>query len=84
MNEMVEMLSRMWIECDPNRGGGPGPDDPIATDGQGTMDGQPMWQWFVPRAEASMKFFAKHGYKLVKIDAALSQDETKGQRKRRK
>lgn len=62
----AEMLARMWIECDPNRM--PlDPDEPIDIEG-GTMNGLPNWHWFMPRAQASIAFFEKHGYKLVKID----------------
>lgn len=60
------MLARMWIECDPNRGG-PGcePDD-IIDQPNSSYHGKPRWTWFGPRAEASLEFFTKHGYKLVK------------------
>lgn len=61
--DTTELLARMWIECDPNRGG-PGcePDAPHTfADGR---EGK-RWEWFVPRAEATQEFLAKHGLKLV-------------------
>lgn len=62
--DAIEMLAKMWMQCDPNRMGD-NPDDPIAVEG-GTMNGQPKWKWFVARAEASLKFFDDNGLKLVK------------------
>jgi len=64
----TEMLARMWIECDPNRGGEPGsgfgPDDPM-TEMQGTLEGKPRWHWFIPRAEATRDYLAKRGFTIA-------------------
>jgi hypothetical protein len=62
----VEMLARMWIECDPNRGNNePGSgfhaDDLLEA---GSLKGKPRWHWFIPRAEATLEWFEKHGYEL--------------------
>lgn len=62
--DATEMLAKMWMQCDPNRMD-ENPDDLIAVEG-GTMNGQPKWKWFVPRAEASLKFFDDNGIKLAK------------------
>lgn len=65
--DQKELLSRMWIECDPNRGG-PGfePDGIIEQEGS-SYNGEPRWKWFEPRAEASLEYFKKYGYELVKM-----------------
>lgn len=68
--DRLEMLSRMWIACDPNRAGGePGsgfhPDD-VMSDASGDLKDQPRWKWFVPRAEAAIQFLTDHGYELVR------------------
>lgn len=69
-DKTTETLARMWIDCDPNRMGGElgsgfHPEDPIQ---QGSEDlvGQPRWKWFVPRAEASIKYLKDRGYKIVR------------------
>lgn len=70
-DNLTELLARMWIECDPNRGDEPGsgyhPDDlaPLHVDGVEQM--RPRWEWFVPRAEATLKYLAKHGLKIVPV-----------------
>lgn len=59
----IEMLARMWIECDPNRGGeGCGPDDLIHEEGD--LNSKPRWHWFIPRAQSSVEFFERNGYVL--------------------
>ncbi|WP_279479890.1 hypothetical protein [Aureimonas sp. SK2] len=66
VNPKVEMLARMWVVCDPNRGG----DDIDELQGFGSMHGshspsrywvsdqtgKPKWHWFIPRAEAILRF----------------------------
>ena len=58
----IEMLARMWIECDPNRGG-----EPRFEPYHDELDpgGEPRWHWFIPRAEASLAYFARNGFALV-------------------
>jgi len=63
--DVKELLARMWIKCDPNRGG-TDPDDLIQMDGDSTYNGKPQWTWFIPRAEATLKFLDDAGYKVVK------------------
>lgn len=62
-NEQTEMLARMWIECDPNRGGVDA--EETITMFEPTRE-VPHWHWFIPRAEATVKYLEKHGYMLVK------------------
>jgi hypothetical protein len=77
-DSITEMLARMWMACDPNRGG-IDPDEllPMAIETASTaggpvdsrpnpLGGMPHWHWFIPRAEATRKFLDKHGYALVK------------------
>jgi hypothetical protein len=75
--EKIEMLARMWIACDPNRGG-TDPDEIIgqressSTGGESTavdtpLTGKPTWNWFLPRAEATEEFLREHGWQIVKI-----------------
>lgn len=59
----VEMLARMWMECDPNRGGSD-PDEPRTLHIDGVPGEYPRWMWFIPRAEASLKYFSDKGYAL--------------------
>ena len=66
MDKLVETLARMWIKCDPNRGD-TNPDDLINLEG-GTMNGQPEWKWFVPRAQATIKFLKENGYEIKRVD----------------
>lgn len=68
-DKTTEILARMWILCDPNRGAhepGSGfhPDD-IMQDAHGDLKDKPRWHWFIPRAEASKKFLAEHGLQIV-------------------
>lgn len=72
MMEKLEILSRAWIACDPNRVGAD-PDAPIPEmgDSEGNtwttdLTGKPRWHWFVPRAEALEAFIESHGYRIVK------------------
>ena len=72
----IEILARMWMVCDPNRGGS-NPDEimPMQTAEGGTdrettfsrnpLGGQPRWKWFVPRAEATLAFLEKNGLELI-------------------
>ncbi len=62
--DIKELLARMWIKCDPNRGD-TNPDDIINREGS-SYDGKPEWTWFVPRAEATLQFLDDAGYKIVK------------------
>ena len=66
-SNLTEILARMWIECDPNRGIGDGyhPDDPMILHENGQTREAKRWEWFVPRAEATQEFLAKHGLKIV-------------------
>lgn len=70
----IEKLARMWMLCDPNRGGYD-PEEIIGQSCSGSTDGptefhdtpltgKPRWHWFIPRAEASLAFFADNGLKL--------------------
>lgn len=56
MMDEIELLARAWIVCDQN--------DPISRE-DSTMNGEPEWKWFVPRAEATLKFIKDNGYKLL-------------------
>jgi hypothetical protein len=80
-DNLTEMLARMWMRCDPNRGGvdpdelipatlcsgGAGFGDIIET--PNPLGGKPQWHWFIPRAEASRKFFAEHGFEIRSLSA---------------
>jgi hypothetical protein len=62
---LLEVLSRLWIDCDPNRAGNPPgsgfhPDD---TD----LSGKPRWEWFMPRAEFMIARLAEQGYEIKAI-----------------
>lgn len=59
---LIEVLARMWAEVDPNRQP-MDPDEPIDNPA-GTLNGQPTWKWFVPRAEGSIKYLAERGYEV--------------------
>lgn len=76
--QMIETFARMWMQCDPNRGGAD-PDeiqpDHYVSGGVGSggvvsekydnpQAGQPRWKWFIPRAEASLEFLRTRGVKL--------------------
>lgn len=73
--EMIEMLARMWMVCDPNRGGSD-PDavepETVCSGGTGVpiveranpLAGKPRWHWFIPRAEASLKFMEDNRYRV--------------------
>lgn len=62
--EIKEVLARMWIVCDPNRGW-TNPDDIMNFEDPSKYNGLAHWNWFVPRAEASLKFLDEMGYKIV-------------------
>lgn len=71
--DTTEMLARMWIVCDPNRGGGePGsgfhPDD-IMENAHGDLKNQPRWKWFVPRAEATIEYLKNNGYEVRRVES---------------
>lgn len=59
----VEMLARMWMQCDPNRGGSD-PDELSTLHVDGIPEDHPRWMWFIPRAEASIAHFEAGGYSL--------------------
>lgn len=64
-DKLVEVFARMWIMCDPNRAGheeGYRPDDIVTMYGPERQ--VPRWHWFVPRAEASIKFLKESGVNL--------------------
>lgn len=67
--QLIETLSRMWIECDPNRGGGidsgGSPDDRITLHEDGKVRQAKRWEWFTPRAEATLTFLDEHGLQIV-------------------
>lgn len=60
----IEMLARMWIECDPNRGVEPDDLYTLFIDGHG--EDHPRWKWFIPRAAATAEYLKANGYVLVK------------------
>lgn len=64
----VEMLARMWMECDPNRGGAD-PDEAAVIHIDGQPEEKPRWWWFIPRAQASLAYFEKSGFELAAPDA---------------
>ena len=57
----IEMLARMWMACDPNRGGTD--QDEIIRMFNPERD-VPHWHWFVPRAEASLAHIIGSGFTL--------------------
>ncbi|MDO9364628.1 MAG: hypothetical protein Q7T60_17000 [Sphingopyxis sp.] len=66
---LKEVLSRMWIECDPNRQGSPlgsgwNADDPIVGMSD-HLNGQPRWRWFEPRADATIDYLFDQGFEVV-------------------
>lgn len=76
---LVEVLARMWIDCDPNRGGMDANEvapthlysGGVGDDGAATVTatpnplaGKPAWHWFIPRAEATIAYLAKHGLEV--------------------
>ncbi len=73
--KLIETFARMWMKCDPNRGGSD-PDEPQeafyesgSTDGPSERHpnpqaGQPRWKWFVPRAQASLDFLKSQGLRV--------------------
>ena len=75
---MTEMLARMWMTCDPNRGG-IDPDEklPMTVCSGGSdlptiehpnpLGGKPHWHWFIPRAEATKRFLKERGYQICEI-----------------
>jgi hypothetical protein len=74
-DDVIEILARMWMQCDPNRSGSD-PDEPMpmtyssgGSDGPteehpNPMGGQPRWKWFVPRAEAALAYLNKSGLEI--------------------
>lgn len=68
----IELLARMWITCDPNRMAYSADElAPLNIEGVDTM--HPRWMWFIPRAEASLAMFKKHGFAISKIEPAADQ-----------
>lgn len=79
---LIETLARMWMQCDPNRGGSD-PDEIMPMEfcsggvGDGTsaetethknpLGGEPRWKWFVPRAEATLDFLKKNGLQINRV-----------------
>lgn len=61
----IEMLARMWIECDPNRIGGMPADDPYTLFVDGRGEEHPRWMWFLPRARASIEFLQQNGFTVT-------------------
>lgn len=65
-NPVIEMLARMWIEVDPNRGSDP---DEIIT--MHAPERQvPRWHWFIPRAEGTLRYLGERGYLIVPTERA--------------
>lgn len=64
----VEMLARMWIQCDPNRGDNADESWPIWVDGK--SEDHPRWKWFIPRAQASLGYFKENGFALSRSTEA--------------
>lgn len=67
--EITEVLARMWIDCDPNRERGSGDQD-ITLHESGKTRHTKRWEWFTPRADASLEYLDRHGFKIVPKDAA--------------
>lgn len=63
MDALTETLARMWIECDPNREHGTG-DTAVTLYENGESRAAKHWEWFIPRAEASLKFLDAAGYEI--------------------
>lgn len=61
----IELLARMWIACDPNRYIDADEIAMLWVDGVQTR--QPRWKWFIPRAEATIKFLAANGREIAMI-----------------
>lgn len=64
--DRIEMLARMWMECDPTRG-----DNPFSADFEvimrgkdGVVKARPYWNYYASRAEAALAHFEKHGFAL--------------------
>jgi hypothetical protein len=74
-DKTIEALARMWMECDPNRGGtdpdelmpmklcsgGIGPEGVSSVEYPNPLGGLPRWHWFIPRAEASLAYLKNKG-----------------------
>lgn len=66
-DKTIEILARMWMVCDPNRQ--PCDLDEIiepVEDSDGNqrvsdLTGKPRWNWFIPRAEASLRYLRANG-----------------------
>lgn len=68
--DKTEMLARMWIKVDPNRGG-TDPDELLSFnsssgDTKSALEGKPAWHWFISRAEGTLKYLEENGYEIVK------------------
>lgn len=59
----IEMLARMWIECDPNRC--VPADEPYTLFVDGHGEDHPRWKWFIPRAQATADYLRAKGYELT-------------------
>jgi hypothetical protein len=60
MTDKLEILARMWIECDPNRDSDSA-DDWVDLTVDGVFQKRRRWEWFIPRAEASLRYLIDHG-----------------------
>lgn len=66
----LEVLARMWIDCDPNR---PNNADVLMSEMEGDLKNQPRWRWFLPRAEAALKYLRDEGYSIERVpDTSLN------------
>ena len=62
--ELEKIFAKMWIECDPNRMVGIDPDQSI--EDLKDVDGSPRWHWFLPRAQASLKYLQEAGVNVYR------------------
>lgn len=74
-DRMIETFARMWMQCDPNRGGSDpdelqeefyesGSSDGSSERHANPQAGEPRWKWFVPRAQASLEFLKSQGVRV--------------------
>jgi len=66
----IEMLARMWIECDPNRSAGADGFYTLFIDGHGEK--HPRWKWFIPRAQATADYLRSNGCVLSQQPAPIA------------
>ena len=75
--KLIETFARMWMKCDPNRGGidpdalqpdyyESGSSDGPSERHANPQAGEPQWKWFVPRAQASLEFLRANGLRITR------------------